>query len=81
MRIRILLFFSCLCCMQEDAMRSYLSGLIVPLTPSTRPTNVEHLARREEQTVPTSCTFYRPGAIHPILHIILVQLILYFKLS
>ncbi len=32
-------------------MKSYLSGLIVPLTPSTRPTNVEHLARKEEQSV------------------------------
>jgi hypothetical protein len=32
-------------------MRSYLSGLIVPLTPSTRPTNVEHLAKKEEHTV------------------------------
>jgi hypothetical protein len=38
-------------CVQEDAMRSYLSGLIVPLTPFTRPTNVEHLAKKEEQTV------------------------------
>ncbi len=36
---------------QGDAMKSYLSGLIVPLTPSTRPTNVEHLARKEEQSV------------------------------
>jgi len=33
---------------QEDTMSSYLSGRIVPLTPSTRPTNVEHLVRREE---------------------------------
>ena len=27
-------------------MTTYLSGKIVPLTPSTRPTNVDHLVRR-----------------------------------
>merc|ERR1719154_399072 len=30
----------------EDTMTTYLSGKIVPLTPSTRPTNVDHLVRR-----------------------------------
>ncbi len=43
-------------------MKSYLSGLIVPLTPSTRPTNVEHLARKEEQPVgyPFKIWYLRP---------------------
>ena len=31
-------------------MSSYLSGRIVPLTPSTRPTNVEHLVKKQNET-------------------------------
>jgi len=38
----------------EDAMKSFLSGKIVPLTPSLKPTNVDHLVNRspdpEEQS-------------------------------
>ena len=32
-------------------MSSYLSGHIVPLTPSTRPTNVEHLVKQRDEQV------------------------------
>ena len=32
-------------------MTSYLSGKIVPLTPSTRPTNVAHLVRNKDTVV------------------------------
>ena len=32
----------------EDTMTTYLSGKIVPLTPSSKPTNVDHLAKKEE---------------------------------
>jgi hypothetical protein len=48
-------------------MKSYLSGLIVPLTPSTRPTNVEHLARKEEQSVcyPFKILYLTPHFLTP----------------
>jgi len=39
---------------EEDTMTTYLSGKIVPLTPSARPTNVEHLVKREQQSPPLS---------------------------
>ena len=32
---------------EEDTMTSYLSGKICPLTPSTKPCNVDHLARKD----------------------------------
>eukprot|EP00090_Calanus_glacialis_P012488 TRINITY_DN21062_c0_g1_i1.p1 TRINITY_DN21062_c0_g1~~TRINITY_DN21062_c0_g1_i1.p1 ORF type:complete len:634 (-),score=143.73 TRINITY_DN21062_c0_g1_i1:246-2147(-) len=32
---------------EEDTMTSYLSGKICPLTPSTKPCNVDHLVKRE----------------------------------
>ena len=32
-----------------DTMTTYLSGKIVPLTPSAKPTNVEHLVKKEEE--------------------------------
>ena len=33
---------------REDTMTTYLSGKIVPLTPSTKPTNVDHLVKKPE---------------------------------
>jgi len=35
---------------EEDTMTSYLSGKICPLTPSTKPCNVDHLVRKEPIT-------------------------------
>ena len=36
---------------QEDTMTSYLSGKICPLTPSTKPCNVDHLAKKTPSPV------------------------------
>ena len=36
---------------EEDTMTSFLSGKIVPLTPSSKPTNVDHLAKKPDTSI------------------------------
>jgi hypothetical protein len=53
---------------RNDAMTTYLSGKIVPLTPSSKPTNVDHLVKKEEVKENTvddaDCIKTYPIAVH-----------------
>jgi len=53
---------------KEDAMKSFLSGKIVPLTPSLKPTNVDHLVNRSPEEGKAEEKENSSGALVPLSH-------------